>query len=252
MKALLIWVICLGLLTSCAPTIQVVTLRGSNVQPTTEGLVLDNDTLTLRYSFASERGLMNVSLVNKLNQPLYVDWKRSSFIIGQKKIDYWTDVATVNLAGSTTAYRYGKYTSGTVNLNGSLSKEDAVRFIPPKTKVSRRQFIVLPYGRPRLSVNPAVVQEQDRHNPKRRKLIPVSIYGYSANESPFRFRNYLTLSTDKDFRDEFHIDTQFWASDIRIMPKDQSFDIVLRKENGNSYTESIFRKQDAFYIPFKQ
>ena len=252
MKTLHALLPCLLLLTACSPNVQVVTLRGSNVKPTTEGLVLDTDTLTLRYSFASERGQMNISLFNKLNQPLYVDWKRSSFIIGQKTFDYWNDVSNINLSGSSTSSKYGRYTLGNINLRGSISREDAVSFIPPKTKISRRQFVVLPDGKAPLSGKPKIVQEQYRHNPNQKEPISVSIYDYSADQSPFRFRNYLTLSTDKDFKNEFYIDTQFWASDIRIMPKGQSMDIVTRKQNGIAYPESIFRKQDAFYVPLKQ
>jgi hypothetical protein len=69
MKLSAFFVLLITIVASCTPKIQVVTLRGSNVQPDNEGLVLDNDTLTLRYSFSSERGQMNISLVNKLNQP---------------------------------------------------------------------------------------------------------------------------------------------------------------------------------------
>ena len=49
----------------------------------------------------------------------------------------------------------------------------------------------------------------------------ISLYSYAADQSPLTFRNYLTLSTDKDFKTEFHIDTQFWASGIKVLTGDQ-------------------------------
>ena len=226
---------------SCSPNIQVVTLRGSNVHPADEGLVLDTDTLTLRYNFASERGIIHVTLVNKLNQPLYVDWKRSSLIIGQDKLDYWYDVADVQLAGSFNGSRYNRYSTG--YLGGTISKEDKISFIPPQTKLDKRQFILVPDGQLTLAGPFRTEQEQSKLI-GRKKPVVVNVYNYSADKSPLTFRNYLTLSTDKDFKNEFHIDTNFWASDVKVLPRDQ----VLSQFNG-TYSEPVpFKKSDSFYV----
>lgn len=244
MKLLLFPFITLVLLASCSPHIQVVTLRGSNVTPTEEGLILDNDTLTLRYNFASEKGRMAISIVNKLNQPLYVDWKRSSFIVGQNKMDYWHDVADVQLSGSSYSTLYNRYTVG--HLEGSISKQDAVGFIPPQTQLEKQQFVVLPYGTVPLS-GPFEIRQEKAKWINRTKPIDVITYAYADNQSPLRFRNYLTLSTDKDFKTEFHIDTKFWASDVQVLPREQ----VLTREMSREYEYAIpvpFKKADAFYV----
>ena len=236
----------LTLLASCTPNIQVVTLRGSNVQPVEEGLVLDNDTLTLRYNFASERGRMHLSIVNKLNQPLYIDWKRSSFIIGQDKIDYWRDVSDVQLSGSSTSYAalYNRYAVG--YMNGQISRDDAVGFIPPKTKLEKQQFVIVPNGSLRLPGDFTVEQEKANWV-DRKKPVDVKLYAYDDDKSPLTFRNYLTLSTDKDFKTEFHIDTKFWASDVKVLPRDQ----VLTRKMSSEYDYSLpipFKKADSFYV----
>lgn len=241
MKTLAFSLLFLAILVGCMPNIQVVTLRGTNVRPATDGLVLDNDTLTLRYNFASERGLMHISLVNKLNQPLYVDWKRSSFIVGQDKFDYWYDVADVQLAGSFVSSRYSRYAAG--NLDGTISKEDKIGFIPPQTKLDKRQFVLVPDGHLSLT-GPYKIEEEQSRLINRKKPVPINIYSYSADQSPLTFRNYLTLSTDKDFKTEFHIDTKFWASDVRVLPREQ----VLSQFNG-TYSEPVtFKKPDSFYV----
>ncbi len=228
----------LTLLASCTPTIQVVTLRGSNVQPAEEGLVLDNDTLTLRYNFASERGRMHLSIVNKLNQPLYIDWKRSSFIIGQNKIDYWYDVSSVNLVGTSDPTTY---------LSGSVSKEDQVSFIPPKTKLEKQQFVIVPNGSLILPGDFTIKQEKANWV-DRKKPVDVKVYTYNDDKSPLTFRNYLTLSTDKDFKTEFNIDTKFWASDVKVLPRDQ---VLMVQKNSQEYQYGLpvpFKKADSFYV----
>lgn len=241
MKTLAFTLLFSAALMGCSPNVQVVTLRGSNVRPADEGLVLDNDTLTLRYNFASERGIIHVSLLNKLNQPLYVDWKRSSLIIGQDKFDYWYDVADVQLAGSTYGSRYSQYA---VNyLGGTITKEDKVSFIPPQTKLDKRQFVLIPDGH--LPLSGAFRTEEEPSNmANHKKPVAVNVYNYSADQSPLKFRNYLTLSTDKDFKTEFHIDTSFWASDVKVLPRDQ----VLTHFNGQYLEPVTFKKPDSFYV----
>ncbi|MFD2572789.1 hypothetical protein ACFSUS_19265 [Spirosoma soli] len=248
MKTLNLFIVCIVTLTACTPKAQLVTLRGNNVQPAPEGLVLDNDTLTLRYNFSSERGQMHISLVNKLNKPLYVDWKRSAFIIGQDKLDYWYDVADVNLATSSFSPWYGRYRIGSIT--GTITKDDPVTFIPPQTKIDKQQFVVFPNGTLRLPGKPEVVEEKSVVNPSRKKPIAISVFNYSVDQSPFQFRNYLTLSTDKDFKNEFVIDTKFWASDVRVLPMGQITGVMVQPYEGGTYTVAKpFNKPDGFYIP---
>lgn len=71
------------------------------------------------------------------------------------------------------------------------------------------------------------------------------VYNYAATESPLTFRNYLTFSTDKDFKSEFHIDTGFWASGVRVLPRDQ----ILTHFNGTYLEPVSFKKPDSFYVP---
>lgn len=247
MKPLFLLTICVAALAACTPTAQLVTLRGDNVKPAPEGLVLENDTLALRYNFSSERGQMRISIVNKLDQPLYVDWKRSAFIIGQDKLDYWYDIANVDLTSSSFTGRYSRYSLGSIT--GTIAKEDAVTFIPPRTKIDKQQFVVFPNGTLRLPGTPEVVQEKSKSDLARRKPIAVSVFNYSVDQSPLQFRNYLTLSTDKDFKTEFHIDTKFWASDVRVLPREQITGVTVQQFDGSYSVAQPFSKPDAFYIP---
>ncbi|GAB3890843.1 hypothetical protein [Spirosoma agri] len=243
MKIIYLLVVALILLAGCSPKVQVITLRGSNVKPTTEGLVLDNDTLTLQYSFASERGQMKVSITNKLNQPLYIDWKRSSLIFGQEKVDYWSDVANVQLSS------YGGYRSRySITTSGTIAKEDQVSFIPPRTRLYKQQFVVVPRGALALSGTPDIMPEKSLWRPEQKKPVMVDIFSYSAEKSPLTFRNYLTLSTDKDFKNEFYIDTQFWASNVQVMPLYQLTGPV-RQYDGSYSSLLPFKQPDGFYVP---
>ncbi|UFH56072.1 hypothetical protein [Spirosoma sp. KNUC1025] len=242
MKILAFFLLCSVVLLGCSPNVQLVTVRGSNVHQTDDGLLLDNDTLTLQYNFASERGVIHITLINKLNQPLYVDWKRSSLIVGKDKLDYWYDVAEVQLT-SLTDSRLNRY----IYSAGTILKDDKIGFIPPQTRLDKQQFVLVPQGA--LILPGSFKTEQEASNlSNRKKPVVVNVYNYSADQSPLTFRNYLTLSTDKDFRNEFHIDTKFWASEVKVLPRDQ----ILTQKNEGEYSYSVpvpFKKPDSFYVP---
>lgn len=247
MKTYLLFLVSALTIASCTQKAQLVTLRGDNLKAVPDqGLVMDNDTMTLRYSFSQERGQMHILLVNKLNRPLYVDWKRSAFIIGKEKLDYWYDVADVSLRTATFNSWYSRYSVGSIN--GVISKDDPVGFIPPGTQLAKQQFVVYPNGTIRLPGQPEVVEEASK-NANRKKPVAVDIYTYQPDQSPLKFRNYLTLSTDKDFKTEFTVDTKFWASDIRVLPANQLTDVAIHEYEGGSYFETLpFKKPDGFYI----
>lgn len=251
MKSLAIFLLLGATLIGCARSVQVVTLRASNLTPTPDGLVLDTDTLTIRYSFASKRGQMRLSVYNKSNRPLYIDWKRSSFILGKKTFPYWQDVADVQLSTYTPYYRNGSTNFASLNATtqGTLSKELPVSFIPPHTEIRKQTFVVFPKGTVATPGTPTTHQDQVRgsHNPNR--LVAIQTYTYPQQQSPLQFRNYLTFATDKDFKNEFTVDSQFWASAIHIEPESQAVDVIQKQPDGSYKNEKSFAQKDGFYIP---
>lgn len=241
MKRLFFSLLVATALSGCVPQAQLITLRGSNVQPGPNGFMFDNDTLTLQYSFSAQRGQMTLSVSNKLTRPLYIDWKRSVLMIDKDQIPYWRDVSDVNLSSGSNS-RYSSVTGGTI------SKADQIGFILPQTRIEKRQFVVVPTGSLYLTGNPTIVEEKPL-NPLLKKPVKVNVYNYGADESPLQFRNYLTFSTDKDFKTEFSVDTKFWASDVRILPLDQVTGLPVREYNGTYPTTQTMKKTDRFYVP---
>jgi len=245
MKSFIFSLLALAALSGCMQQAQLVTLRGNNVKPIDDGLVFDTDTLTLNYGFSSERGKMELTLINKLNRPLYVDWKRSAFVIGQDQFAYWQDVSDVNLSNWNS--QYGRYSIGSTV--GTISKSDQVGFILPQTRIVKQQFVIVPNGSLPLQGTFNIVEEKPANDPYRAKPVNVNVYTYSAEQSPLQFRNYLTLSTDKDFKTEFTVDTRFWASDVRVLPLEQVRPVTVLQPNGSYLVSKPFFKPDGFYVP---
>lgn len=261
MKTLIPFIAALAMLSGCAlpPTkSQLVTLSSTLKAAPEKGFVYETDTLRLSYQFFSEGGTVHFSIENKLATPLYIDWKRSSFIIGQKKLDYWYDASSVNLTGTAYTSGYGRYlrssSSTSVNLTGSINKENAVDFIPPGTKIEKDQFVLVP-GPALVLRGQYLTEKVASTDSSRRKPVDVQTYQYTVDTSPLQFRNYLTLSTDKDFRSEFALDNKFWASGVKVMPFQQltggNFYDYESKNNDLSTLKSFpYFRSDAFFIPY--
>ena len=245
MKTYLFALLILVSLSACSRQAQLVTLQGNNVQPVDDGLVLNSDTLTLIYSFSRERGQMELTLINRLERPLYVDWKRSAFVMGQDQYAYWQDVADVNL--SNWGSQYGRYSVGSTV--GTISKNDQVGFILPQSRIVKQQFVLVPRSSLSLTGPFNVVGEKPLNNLYSKKPVDVKVYTYSDGQSPLQFRNYLTLSTDKEFQTEFVIDTKFWASDVRVLPLDQVEPITTQQPDGSYTVSKPFFKPNKFYVP---
>jgi hypothetical protein len=240
------------ILNGCTPSYntQLIRLASPVLRTTPTGLMLDNDTLTMTFNFYNERGLMRLTMVNKLPVPLYVDWKQSALILGQDKLDYWYDVSDVNLAGGGSSYSYGgRYSQYyRLGLSGTIVREDRVAFLPPRTKLTKQQFILVPQ-RTGLSLAGEFVAVNDpRAVNESGKTVPVHQYTFSPVTSPLTFRNYLTLSTDKDFKTQFHLDTEFHAAEVLVMPRAQlQGPLGGTKSQPDGFTHPL-QAPDAFYV----
>jgi len=82
--------------------------------------IFENDTIQVAYIFWSEDGVMGIFIHNKLNVPIYIDWKKCSFITGLTKHDYWDEnISIVSSGNSSTTSKYSLQTqskaSGSAN-----------------------------------------------------------------------------------------------------------------------------------------
>ena len=90
------------LLTSCV-SYKIGTVS-SDSKELNNNLVFENDTIRISYNFWGKNGLAGFDVYNKLNIPIYLDWKKSAFIPNDKMMSYWQD--ETNTTGSTLFSNY--------------------------------------------------------------------------------------------------------------------------------------------------
>lgn len=202
---------------SCSPHYSLYEVKSdSNQISGTNLLEYENDSVKITYSFWAENGVMAFSVYNKLNVPLYIDWKKSSMVSNGNKIGYWKD--EVRSAGSFNGHLY----SGTITENtiysiakgkwafGSI-KPERITFLTPHSAIMRVQSRLFPF--PKTAVNkPALQKKFIKSNGE--KTSAINYNEYNISNTPLSFRNFLSISTTENFINESYIDNAFYVGAI--------------------------------------
>lgn len=213
------WISVLALITcvsSCGTLYQVAEVASTNVPINKEKIyVFENDSIRISYSFWSDKGQLEYSIYNKLDKPIYVDWKKSSYIKNGTKNDYWKDAEI----GSSVSVSKAEYVNGNVQGASKTSsasvKLERITFIAPKSNYTQSMFSIGRKNGVTFSdtVSPIMLERID----KKGKFTKGKRELFSEQESPISFRVFLTLSTKENFEKEFYIDNGFYVSKITEM-----------------------------------
>lgn len=235
MKNLLLAFTAVLVLSACSHHVQVLTVNADFAQQDTL-LRYSNDTFEIVYNTYGENGQLSFIVFNKSDVPLYIDWKRSAFIRGTQKQDYWSSdisVSTVTTADYNILW-LSAYSQRRYYTEGVLTQQEQITFIPPRTAITMSKFRRSP------AINPKDVQEKVvRKSYKKRGTTKVHEVAFTKENSPVSFRNFLTLSLKHDFSEEFYVDHQFWVS--------QSIKMAKKQYEGMSV---LVEDADAIYVDY--
>lgn len=222
-------------------------------------VVFENDTLSVTYNFWAEKGLLSFAVFNKMDKPLYIDWKRSSFIVNFQKFNFWEDETSIQMNSSSSTiqrsafydYKYHgqpnamlpyQYMGKTIgagaattysNAVGVERKSERITFIPPTSFISNSRFILLPQ-----KIIDGIKFKMKSYNSS--DSIVVFKKNYNESNSPLKFNLFFTFSTSEDFISDFSIANKFYLSDIMELP-------------DNEYESSgLDQNADYFYFYYKE
>jgi len=90
MRTILHLTIVVVLFSSCSK-FQYYSLAADNLSKNKkQEFIAENDTCRITYNFYGEKGPIHISIYNKTNKPLQVDWKKSAVIFGDDAIKLFT------------------------------------------------------------------------------------------------------------------------------------------------------------------
>ncbi len=219
--------------------VQVVSLAGNNTK-LEKHLVFENDSVKIIYDIWAHQGILSFSVYNKMNKPLYIDWKKCSYILNNnKKLDYFVDFEK----SEQVSYYQGYLYSGLFGVVGPSSvgvgtqttfKSERITFIPPHSFIGSSKF-KLTTGHYKL-LNPVLEEVPKSWKSNSKKTTKIKRLDFANQEdSPEKFRNFLTLSTSEKFETEFYIENSFWVSQIFEMKRKQ---FLGRNRDGGTYLQA--------------
>lgn len=180
----------------------------------------ENERYRITYQFYGEDCPVHVQVFNKSPQPLYVDWKKSSLILEDKRYPFWEDASVLQTTSNSTEVKRTNSVTNTQTVSqGSIHKQEQLSFVPPQSLVE---------------ISPMQLRDHqfDIHSDLHREKVSVQTrtgtkagesVAYSKETSPLKFRIYLALSPTEDFSEPLYVDQEFWVADIltsRVHPVD--------------------------------
>lgn len=214
MKKQLLSIAVILLISSCATTYNVYQVFQTKSTDTKydsnkDAYIFEDNNVKIDYNFWGNGGEMFFELYNKSDKPIYVDLNKSHMIHNGQVFDYYTEttktVSSQSFEAKTTSnFAYLNYltkTSGNNSETGVTVKAKPIIQIPPKS-FSRFQYFKL--------TNSGYSNCDTRYESKGEPQ-PKS---FDEQNSPLKFRNYITYDFNENISNPVVIDNSFWIDKI--------------------------------------
>lgn len=231
----------------CKTYVQVFETKADNVKTVDQTYVFENDSLSITYNLWRQKGLMQFTIYNKLNVPLYIDWRKSSYIDNAVKLNYWEDAERTNALNASYYFDSSLYRtrSSLAASTSTMVKEERITFIPPKSKYARSQFYIIPQSFIVLGKNGPQTEVTLREGSK--KTTKVFYKEYGKNNTPRIFRNFLTFSLTESFKEEFYVDNEFYISKILEMEQKNFYGNKAHYSRPDDGIETLPYKDNRYF-----
>ncbi|MBS1763838.1 MAG: hypothetical protein JSS90_02600 [Bacteroidetes bacterium] len=234
----------------------------SNIKLDNEYYEYESDTLKIVYEFWASRGVMAFSIYNKTGAPIYIDWKKSSFIYNSKKLNYWNDEQTTNSVGL--SYEKGYYYNGPLVLPGfglyegykmeaskaKTTKPERVAMIPPHSYIYPDiNFSLFNDFKFRFGDRTFALITNRNDIPSEKTIEYTEEFNYQL--SPIKFRNFLAFSFSDENPSFFFIENEFYVNSVKEMEYKHYRGKVVKTSNGVEVYSKPLKSKHKFYIDLK-
>lgn len=163
--------------------------------------VIENDSVFISYCFYGEDAPISITVYNKMDEPLFVDWQRSALIIDDVATSYYQEKAPIQgqteSSYSGDAYRWNRnysitdgYSAG--SFAGEIALPKGVSFIPPKSKVESTPLRLSNFPFDQIPKDQYTRQKFAKSNSS---VVTVRVKKFTEEDTPLAFRSYLSLYT---------------------------------------------------------
>lgn len=242
------------LLTSCSQQMyQVLETTSTNTKIENNKFFYENAEIKINYMLWEEDGRLAFNIYNKTAEPIYIDWNKSHFIIDGISQEYWYDAEDITSFYSTSSNTIFETTMSSLlnkpiieaksrrNTTGFVNKTKPKKIIqiPPMSSiiVSKFSLIKTPFFSCEFPIKTTFSKDVIKKS-------------FSKEETPLKFRNYLTYSVQESFEQVKIIDNDFYVSTVSNMNRK----VFLGKSSNIEYCNpaGYKLKKRVFAYPYKQ
>lgn len=220
MRKLLIIFIATMLFSSCASTYYYSTINSNDervFKMHNGDFLVEDDTVSITYSFNGYDVPIWINIYNKLDKPLLIDWSKSFLIIDDLATGYSKKGGSFEgfsrSYGSTYHTPSGwSFNESTEMTRGNINLPENVAFIPPRTRVEYEGLRIE-------NINyEEILKDTDYSksyiNDKKGNPKAVQALDFDPQNSPIRFRSYLTLYAEDKPEQGIVYDQSFFISNV--------------------------------------
>lgn len=195
------------LLAGCAQY-QYAVVQSALPQNAKREFVAANDSVEVRYDFGGYYGPVKITAYNKLDTPLYIDWKKSSLIVNGVARSYWEDKARIEAKADRD--QSVLTVSQQLDIQGTVTRPDAISFLPPAAS-STFEFTSLRQGR--FDVAPWKHGRREKASTAM-GAVSTRAYAFEQHDSPMTYRSYLSFAFSEGAPPAFVFDNAFWVKGV--------------------------------------
>ncbi len=179
-------------------------------------LVIENDTVSIAYSFYGENAPITITIHNKINRPLYVDWTKSALIIDDVATAYKESNMYISGTSNSSGYSDGgspsdwRYNSSEGKFSGTITASNDAQFIPPKSKIVNTPLELTDFPFDNYPNNKYKKKNFYGKNGKRE----IKVMNFTEENSPLCFRSFLTIYDPINPSQPMSFENQFYISQL--------------------------------------
>ncbi len=200
----------------------------------------ENDSIKITYNFFGENAPISIRILNKLNQPLYIDWQRSALIIDSEATSFMGEHMDISgsISTSGTSSRITRdwtNTSSRSSLDATAALPQSTSFIPPRSSVERTHLELqhVYYQNIPDSVYRRLQLAQLNGN-----TAPVRLGKFSEESSPLAMTSYLTLYTinqENERAQPMIFEQDFYVSEVMKMRTNPKNLLSYQNQDGDVF-----------------
>jgi hypothetical protein len=199
--------------------------------------VTENDSVRLQYNFNGENAPINITIYNKLNVPMYIDWQRSALIVQDKAISYVPTEVPIqgSYNGSSVGAAVGRgisSTSSSGSINATAILPEHIAFVPPNSYVTK-----MPMGVTNRFIEnvPDTAWHKERLTDSYGLTLGIKRAAFTDSTSPLHFKSYLTIMVGAEQAKPTVFENSFYVAELITSGQPLESIWINKAYQGNRY-----------------